>query len=92
MANVKQYSKKQDGNTYLTPNFKVREFACKDGTDKILIDHELLSVVQLVRDIMQTPFIINSGYRTEKHNRKVGGSRQFVSFISDVHLISHVQT
>jgi len=71
MANVKEYSKKLDGNTYLTPNFKVREFACKDGTDKLLIDLELLAILQLVRDIMGEPFYINSGYRTEKHNRKV---------------------
>lgn len=75
MANVKQYSKKAQGNDYLTPNFKVREFSCKDGTDLTLIDIELLSVLQLVRDIMQEPFYINSGYRTEKHNRKIGGSR-----------------
>lgn len=74
MANVKQYSKKAQGNDYLTPNFKVREFSCKDGTDLTLIDIELLSILQLVRDIMQEPFYINSGYRTEKHNRKVGGA------------------
>lgn len=85
MANVKTYSKKQDGNTYLTPNFKVREFACKDGTDKILIDLELLSVIQLVRDIMQTPFIINSGYRTERWNRRVRGCKFVISSFSDAH-------
>ena len=74
MANVKQYSKKESGGVQLTPNFKVREFACKDGNDKVLIDLELLSLLQLVRDIMGEPFYINSGYRTEKHNRKVGGA------------------
>ena len=75
MANVKQYSKKESGNEQLTPNFKVREFACKDGTDKLLIDLELLSILQLVRDIMGEPFYINSGYRTERWNRKVRRSQ-----------------
>lgn len=72
MAFVKQYSKKNDGNIFLTPNFKVREFACKDGTDKVLIDLELISLLQLIRDFMGSPITINSGYRTASHNRKVG--------------------
>ena len=30
---VKTYSVSKDGNTYLSANFRVREFACKDGSD-----------------------------------------------------------
>lgn len=30
---VKTYSKKTDGNTKLSANFRVREFACSDGGD-----------------------------------------------------------
>lgn len=74
MANVKTYSRKVDGEKNLSPNFKIKEFKCNDGTDKILIDIELLSVLQLVRDIMQEPFYINSGYRTERWNKRVGGA------------------
>jgi peptidoglycan hydrolase-like protein with peptidoglycan-binding domain len=40
--NIKTFSLKIDGETQLTSNFKVREFACKDGSDKILIDTELV--------------------------------------------------
>ena len=74
MAFVKQYSKKSQGDIFLTPNFKVREFACHDGTDKVLVDIELVSLLQLIRDFMGAPININSGYRTASHNRKVGGA------------------
>ena len=34
---VKTYSLKSDGDKQLSPHFKVKEFRCKDGSDKILI-------------------------------------------------------
>ncbi len=74
MAFVKQYSKKKDGSIFITPNFKVSEFACHDGTDKVLIDHELLYLLQLIRSFMNVPININSGYRTSSYNRKIGGA------------------
>lgn len=74
MSNVKTYYKSKDANTLITPNFKVREFACNDGTDKILIDYELVCLLQLMRNIVKKPLIINSGYRTESYNKKVGGA------------------
>ena len=43
---VKTYSLKSDGETLISTNFKVKEFACKDGTDKILIDIELVNILQ----------------------------------------------
>ena len=33
--NIKKYSLKKDGNKNITPNIKVRELRCKDGTDII---------------------------------------------------------
>lgn len=71
---VKEYSKKLDGAKNLTPNFKVREFACNDGSDYLKIDLELLALLQLIRDIVKNPLNINSGYRTAKYNKKVGGA------------------
>lgn len=35
-AAVKVYSKTKDGGTALSAHFKVREFACSDGTDTVL--------------------------------------------------------
>lgn len=71
---VKTYSLKKDGNKKLSANFKVREFACKDGSDKILIDTELVELLQKLRNHFKKPITITSGYRTTMHNKKVGGS------------------
>jgi uncharacterized protein YcbK (DUF882 family) len=73
-ATVKVYSKAKDGNTKLSANFKVREFACLDGTDTIFVSDELVSILQKVRNHFGASVIINSAYRTEAHNKKVGGS------------------
>lgn len=71
MSNVKTYQKSDEK---ITPNFKVREFACQDGTTKVLIDYELACLLQFLRDIIGKPLNINSAYRTEKHNKAVGGA------------------
>jgi len=73
-ATVKVYSKAKDGNTKLSTNFKVREFACLDGTDTIFVSDELVKILQKVRNHFGASVIINSAYRTEAHNKKVGGS------------------
>lgn len=72
---VKTFTKSKDGNESLSANFKVREFACKDGSDTILIDLELVKILQNIRNYFGKPVKINSGYRTSKHNVKVGGSK-----------------
>lgn len=73
---IQAYSKKKDGNKKLSKNFKVSEFACKDGTDTIFIDSDLVELLQKIRDHFGKPVIINSGYRTEPYNKKVGGANQ----------------
>ncbi|MBQ7900346.1 MAG: DUF882 domain-containing protein [Clostridia bacterium] len=70
---VKTYSVKKDGNTKLSANFMVKEFACKDGSDKILIDTDLVTILQKIRDHFGKPITINSAYRNAAHNAKVGG-------------------
>ena len=35
---IKEFSIKTSGDLNLSPNFKVKEFSCKDGSDKVLID------------------------------------------------------
>lgn len=72
--NVKEFSKTNDGEIQIAPNFKIKEFACHDGTDKILIDYELLSLLQLIRDITNNSINVNSGYRTQSYNKSVGGA------------------
>ena len=73
-AEVRAYSKAKDGAKQLSANFKVREFACADGTDVIFVSGELVEVLQKIRDHFKTSVTINSGYRTSAHNKKVDGA------------------
>lgn len=70
---VRSYSVKKNGSTYLSDNFKVREFACNDGSDTVLISEELVDLLQKIRDHFGVAVVINSGYRTSSYNKKVGG-------------------
>ena len=70
---IKTYSVKKDGGTYLSDNFKVKEFACNDGSDTVLISDELVDLLQKIRDHFGVAVVINSGYRTSAYNKKVGG-------------------
>ena len=71
---IKVYSKAKDGNKKLSTNFRVREFACKDGTDPIFVDTELVTVLQKIREHFGKPVTITSAYRTPPHNSKEGGA------------------
>ena len=71
---IKTYSKKRDGNIKLSESFRVREFACKDGTDTVIIDTELVEKLQRIRNWAGASVNINSGYRTPAHNKKISGS------------------
>lgn len=74
MASVYTYSLAKDGGKYVSRNFRVHEFACKDGSDKILICPITVTALQAVRDFFGKPITITSGYRTPSHNKKVGGA------------------
>lgn len=65
----------------LTRNFHISEFACKDGTpvpEKYYQNALNLAVnLQALRDWIGEPVnITGSGYRTESHNRSVGGAKR----------------
>ena len=70
---IKAYSKAKDGNKNLSTNFKVREFACTDGSDPIFIDSELVNVLQKIRTHFGKSVTITSAYRTPGRNKAVGG-------------------
>jgi len=38
-----------------------------------LMDEKILSMIDKARDMFAKPIKVNSGYRTEKHNTKIGG-------------------
>lgn len=73
---VKEYSLKRDGEKKLSEHFRVREFRCRDGSDKILVNEELPKVLEQLRQkVGSDAVIITSGYRTQQHNAAVGGAK-----------------
>ena len=72
---IKQYSLAKDGARQLAPGFRVREFRCRDGSDAVMIDEDLVVLLQCIREHFNKPVTITSGYRTAAHNTKVGGSK-----------------
>lgn len=72
---VKTYSLSRDGTTRLSPNFRVQEFRCRDGSDKVLVDESLVVLLQCIREHFGKAVTITSGYRTAAHNAAVGGAK-----------------
>jgi len=66
--------------TQLTKNFRLSEFKCRDGSD---VPEDLLDNVQLLcenlqvlRDHLEKPIRVISGYRSPKYNRRIGGAKR----------------
>lgn len=86
---VKVYSKAKEGNVKLSKNFTVKEFACSDGTDTVFISLALANLLQKIRDHFGKAVIINSAYRTEAHNKSIGGatySQHKYGLAADIHI------
>ena len=71
---IKEFSLKKSGDMNLSANFKVKEFACRDGADKVLIDVDLVAKLQDLRTYLNKPVTITSGYRTDSYNKQCGGA------------------
>lgn len=74
MVEINAYSKAKDGTKKLSGNFKVSEFACRDGSDAVLVAPRLVMVLQTIRDHFGAAVTINSGYRTPQYNAAQGGA------------------
>lgn len=63
----------------LTKDFSKKEFDCKDGSEmpaSVLANIKLVAnELQIVRDYIGKPIVINSGYRSPNYNKKVGGAK-----------------
>ena len=63
---------------YITRNFQLEEFASKDGACfplEVIDNIKLLAEnLQVIREEVDKPMSITSGYRSPAHNRKVGGA------------------
>lgn len=82
---VKTYSLTTDGKVNLSQHFQVFEFASsyptpygnvwKVYTDKVLIDTDLIQILEdLFNKLHASKCIVNSGYRTPEHDKRVGGN------------------
>lgn len=75
----------------LTKNFHRKEFDCKNG-DMVPEEYknnliELATNLQVLRDYVGKPIVINSGYRSPKYNKSVGGasnSQHLLAKASDI--------
>lgn len=74
-------------------NFRIQEFVCHCGC-KMLAEVEaniealVADVLDPVRELFGKPIYVNSGYRCEAYNRKVGGvsrSQHIVGEAADIH-------
>jgi uncharacterized protein YcbK (DUF882 family) len=64
-----------NANEKVGQHFKVKEFACKDGSQVVFIDSHLVSILDILRNQVGKPVYINSGYRTPTRNKTVGGAK-----------------
>lgn len=84
-------------SSQLEKNFKLSELANNAG-DKSLPQYEvnigsvlLVSMLQQLRDKVKKPIMINSGYRQEEYNKKIGGdahSPHLKGWAADIRKIS----
>lgn len=75
-SGISQYLLSQNANKAISKNFKLKEFRCKDGSDRVLVDEKFVrEKLQAIRDYFRAPVTINSAYRTESYNAKIGGAK-----------------
>lgn len=72
---IKSYILETEGNLKISEHFKVKEYACKDGSQVVFVDEQLRLMLEILRNRIGKPVIITSGYRTPEWNKKVGGAK-----------------
>lgn len=71
------YSVLKNGNKKLSEHFNVREFRCRDGSDPVFIDTELVALLEKIRAHFGKPVTITSGFRTAAHNATVAKAAKY---------------
>lgn len=56
------------------PNFSPQEIACK-GTGSLKVNEQALNALQRLRTALGKPLILTSAYRSQRHNKNVGGAK-----------------
>lgn len=74
---IRCYNGRLEGDSFLSPHFRLREFACKDGSVAILLDDGLVALLEILRERLGgKPMHIVSGYRSKSYNTKIGGAKK----------------
>lgn len=87
---IKSY--KKGTKTKLSKNFSVHEFDCKGKgcCTETLIDEQLITYLQKIRDHFEKPVTISSAYRCAKHNAKVANaatrSKHMLGMATDIYI------
>lgn len=92
MVEIHAYSKAASGGKQLSAHFRVREFACGDGSDAVLVAPRLVMVLETIRAHFGAPVVIHSAYRTPQYNAKVGGvahSQHCYGMAADISVSGH---
>ena len=92
MVEINAYSKAASGGKKLSAHFKVREFACGDGSDAVLAAPRLVMVLETIRSHFAAPVVIHSAYRTPQYNAKVNGaahSQHCYGMAADISIKGH---
>lgn len=77
----------------ITENFSLREFQCP-CCHAVMIHSRLAASIQRLRDALEHPLYVTSGYRCARHNAEVGGaakSRHMRGLAADVYAPSDEQ-
>lgn len=65
---LKAYSRVAEGALPLSAHFRVREFACRDGSDPVFVEEELVTLLEAIRQHFGRAVVLTSGFRTAAHN------------------------
>lgn len=88
LSGIQVYSLRNHGAKYrVSENFTLKEFACNDGSDVVLIHHRLPALLEAIRLEFGGPLRINSAYRSHQHNAFIGGddnSRHLYGYAADI--------
>jgi len=64
----------------VAPHFMLREFECR-CCSCVRLHPELVKKLEAIRQYLDMPIIVTSGYRCEKHNKEVGGVQRSLHLV-----------
>jgi len=74
---VRLFSLREYGRDFrVSKHFTLKEFACADGSDIVLIHPKLPALLESIRLEFGGPLFVNSAYRSHSHNANEGGAER----------------